>query len=377
MKGCTSNEIAATVHQARASMISHLQTGRIYTYEILGLLFDDENRRKVISLLEKHGSFISGKPLPTPVQHSDTKTKTENLEEEEEEDNEDKSRAEPWASHQQSTSKVAREELNSLPFGRLLRNFEEAFPVTPSGNPPNKKQRGALAGRHDRKFYDVWRIKQQLLRKEITLKHFSWREPTEKHIHRFFKRMDWSKNVPDVPGIIRNWKPATTQEMDPTDAYMISLVQRQRWKGLGLVDDEKRGRKVSTKRTFQKGEAVCDFHGVVISAEEGLRKVDELKPKELRSLFFFHDSSGTRRCIFAPNSPCTCHSRMETPGRLIYESKKHYNVQPIVQTLDICGNNQYVILFVARHDIAVGVDLSYNYRLSTKSHRGEVPDWNE
>ncbi|XP_069474110.1 uncharacterized protein [Ambystoma mexicanum] len=50
------------------------------------VLFKDENQRKGISLLLINGSFISGKPwkpLPTPMQHSETKIQTGNLEEEE------------------------------------------------------------------------------------------------------------------------------------------------------------------------------------------------------------------------------------------------------------------------------------------------------
>ena len=71
------------------------------------------------------------------------------------------------------------------------------------------------------------------------------------------------------------------------DKHIQSCVHRQRWSGVSVIDEEG-AMKVVTSRIFQKGEVVCDFHGQIVSVDEGLNKLKELHKKEMNHLLFFY-----------------------------------------------------------------------------------------
>lgn len=67
MKNSTPVEIAEVVSEARQGMVDHLWNGRIYRYHNLSVMYDEDNLKKVVNMLESTGCFIIGKPvIPEP-----------------------------------------------------------------------------------------------------------------------------------------------------------------------------------------------------------------------------------------------------------------------------------------------------------------------
>ncbi|XP_053577382.1 uncharacterized protein LOC128666681 [Bombina bombina] len=183
-------------------------------------------------------------------------------------------------------------------FERLV----QKFPVTIDGQPPKKKTRAEFTEQFDRQCYDKWRTVQRNIRKEELLKDFTRRQPTENQIQRSVDKQGWKRNIPGISEVLLSWKPNKSNEWDPNDKAIISLVKHQSWKGLSITDVGD-GKAVVTTRNFQKGEIVCDYHGVIISADEGRQLHESYVDEEKRYLFFFHDPSGIPRVLMLKPSP--------------------------------------------------------------------------
>lgn len=70
-----------------------------------------------------------------------------------------------------------------------------------------------------------------------------------------------------------------------TDQEIIQHVKYQKWKGLHIIDDEKKGKKVMTSRVFKKGEVVCDYHGRLICKSSAQKLMEEAEDGEMGYLF--------------------------------------------------------------------------------------------
>ncbi|KAK2814622.1 hypothetical protein Q5P01_000028, partial [Channa striata] len=69
---------------------------------------------------------------------------------------------------------------------------------------------------------------------------------------------------------------------------------------------------VIATRAFVKGAVISDYHGELVTAEEG-RKILESSTDEMGYLYFF--TSGSQQLCINKTHPCRCHPTMETMGR--------------------------------------------------------------
>ncbi|KAK2813250.1 hypothetical protein Q5P01_000879 [Channa striata] len=194
-------------------------------------------------------------------------------------------------------------------------NFVEVFPVTLTGQPPTKKHRADAGFPQDRCFYDKWRAAQ-----------FGKREGYLLYMSAIMKV---NLNIIIFTGVIAT-------------------------------------------RAFVKGAVISDYHGELVTAEEG-RKILESSTDEMGYLYFF--TSGSQQlCINAQTHPCRCHPTMETMGRKMNHSKNNLNVKPQHCKIKFPEGEKDTLLLVAARDISVDEELRFDYGVNRKSFRGEGLD---
>ncbi|KAL6455044.1 hypothetical protein MHYP_G00363420 [Metynnis hypsauchen] len=244
--------------------------------------------------------------------------------------------------------------------------FMRIHPATVGGDPPEQNARVALVGEHERKCYHRWRAEQKLLRVKYISEHFGHRRPLEKQVKKFLERKCWTTNIPDASQVFKKWKPPAGVDRAMDSRNVRKVVKKQKWGDLQVNDQEGKG--ITTTRDFACGEVVCDFHGRMLSREEGLAMVNK---ETAGSLFFFEDQSGSEKCIDARQERCDCHSAKDTLGRLIRHSSKKSNVRPRLYSQT---DGHEVVLFLATRDITKGEELRYDHGSKRKLYAGEGLD---
>ncbi|KAL7825014.1 hypothetical protein SRHO_G00342260 [Serrasalmus rhombeus] len=243
-------------------------------------------------------------------------------------------------------------------YDKLLRSY----PVTLDGVPPNRSQRKSLAGEYERYCYDRWRSEQLERRVQHVLEHFARRLPSESRVKAWIMKQGWSANLPDAASIVQQWKPSGGIDVAMDSVVLQKFCRTQRWKGLAVADIEGKGRGVLVTRPFALGEVVCDYHGKVVSRQEGLATHTATAEKE-SGYMFFYNSGQVARCIDAHEEECPCHPGMCTFGRLINHSSKKANLRPRLYSVD----GKDVILFIAIRNIKVQEELLFDYGVNRKS----------
>ncbi|KAG9259458.1 hypothetical protein AMEX_G27977 [Astyanax mexicanus] len=140
-------------------------------------------------------------------------------------------------------------------------------------------------------------------------KHFARRLPSESRVKAWIEKQGWSSNIPDAASIVQQWKPSGGIDDAMDSAELQKFCRTQRWKGLAVADVEGKGRGVVVTRPFALGEVVCDYHGKVVSRQEGLATHAATAEQESGYMFFFN-SGQVARCIDAHEEECPCHPGM-------------------------------------------------------------------
>ncbi|KAM9778478.1 uncharacterized protein ACBT44_000259 isoform 2-T2 [Syngnathus typhle] len=240
-----------------------------------------------------------------------------------------------------------------------LNAFLRVFPVTKDGQPPCKRARLQAGFSGGKKHYDKWRALQFAKRQNHLQSHFVLKKPTKRQAERVLKKEGWTMNCPKAMDIVKNWKPSPRLMLE-TDPRISTHVTHQDWRGLVIkkfLGGTRLG--VATKEHFYKGDIVCDYHGKLITAEEGetMMKEQNIHP----GLLFFFKVGGKHLCIDAHASPCECHPEMETFGRQINHSRKQPNLKAKQRTVIVDGRKQHTVLFKAVKDIGVGEEILFDY----------------
>ncbi|XP_059364909.1 uncharacterized protein si:dkey-23a23.2 [Carassius carassius] len=250
--------------------------------------------------------------------------------------------------------------------------FLDRFPVSMEGQPPTKKQRVDSGFPEDRVFYDKWRATQYTQREEYLLSQFTHHKPSASEVLSLIAQEGWKANCPKPEEIERLWKPASTDTIE-TDEVIIKCVSEQAWTGLAFKDfGAEEGLGVVATRPFSKGDIVCDYHGKVISAAEGMAMMEGHRD-EARYLFFF--KAGQRDMCIDANMGCNCHPNTDTVGRRIKCCSKRPNLEPLHCVMKVDGEDQDVILFKALQDISIDTQLKFYTGVIRKSFLGLDLDW--
>ncbi|XP_041832394.1 uncharacterized protein LOC121634055 [Melanotaenia boesemani] len=246
--------------------------------------------------------------------------------------------------------------------------FQETFPVTLDGKPPKKFQRTAAGFRGDRAMYDRWRTLQFKMREKHLLAKWSRRPPTVPKIEKIIQKEQWLSNCPTAQAIMSKWSPPEKEEVESSRALM-KMVHTQKWKHLARAGE---GKGVVTTKSFPRNSIICDYHGELITGEEGRMRMAGRSDR--MSFSFFFKAGSEELCVDAHDAPCSCHPDRETFGRLINHSKRHPNIRPVNCLMQFPEGPQHVIFFRAMRDLEVNEELLIDNRVRKKSFGGEGAD---
>ena len=154
----------------------------------------------------------------------------------------------------------------------------------------------------------------------------------------------------------------------------MELVASQEWPELGVKEkvflpykDSFRdiGRGVFALRPFLKGEIVLDYHGKILTLEEG-RKISERDPANNYLL-----AVAKEYFILADAEQCDCHAPCRTYGRLVNYARsldKACNLKMVPFHLRLGQKNTAKGVFLAaRRDIEVLEELRFDYGVSMRN----------
>ncbi|XP_056312301.1 uncharacterized protein LOC130223480 [Danio aesculapii] len=247
------------------------------------------------------------------------------------------------------------------------KTLEQFCPVTLEGPPPKRARRNELCGsEHERHCYDRWCSEQLKLREQHALEHFAGQQPSESKINRWMDKQGWTSNVPQASVVLKQWKPVARLDSVIDSSFVHKMILSQRWKGLTVRPVPDKGDGVFTKKPFQIGEVVCEYHGQLVSHEDGMAIVSTsgIRPGHL---FFYKNKQHEAMCIDAHEESCQCHPMKFNYGRLIRHSSKRANIRPRLYVL----NDRDIILFIATKDILSDEELLYNYGSKRRSFAGK------
>uniref|UniRef100_A0A673M1P9 SET domain-containing protein n=1 Tax=Sinocyclocheilus rhinocerous TaxID=307959 RepID=A0A673M1P9_9TELE len=185
---------------------------------------------------------------------------------------------------------------------------------------------------------------------------FGPRQPSESKVHSWIEKQGWMENVPDAAEVVKDWKPPRSIQAPADSKSIRRMSRRQCWKGLQLMDREGKGLRVVTSRPFACGEVICDFHGRLISRDEGL-EIQQNNQTQAGHLFFFTSKNGQDMCLEAHEERCECHPNKTTFGRQMKHSARRANLSPRLHFVD----DEPLIVFMATRDIQTGEELRYDY----------------
>ncbi|KAA0721394.1 hypothetical protein E1301_Tti020713 [Triplophysa tibetana] len=130
---------------------------------------------------------------------------------------------------------------------------------------------------------------------------------------------------------------------------------------------------IITTMNIKANQVVCDYHGVVVSKQEGKRRMETLGEGP-SYLIFFKGKGGQPLCIDVQNFSCFWHLEQHTYGRRMNRSRKANNVRPQRVRLILIEGQRECVLFLALRDIGVGEELLWDYRVRRLSFCGEGRD---
>ncbi|KAA0712515.1 hypothetical protein E1301_Tti019089 [Triplophysa tibetana] len=240
-------------------------------------------------------------------------------------------------------------------------------PVTLDGEVPDRSVRSAASVTFQRQLYERWIKAQMRLRLQSVISHFGRRLPKENHFISWTASQGWKSNTPSYARIVSDWKAPGPVRAVMDCTHIRKLTTSQKWKGLTLTDKD-----VVTKRSFQIGEVICDYHGRLVTASEA-RNI-KTSNGESGALFFYRNRKGESMCI--DSSRCECHPDAQPFCHRICHSGKHANLRPRLFTVQEDGRDKDIILFLAIRKIQTNEALCYDYGDKKKSYRGEGLDLN-
>ncbi len=177
------------------------------------------------------------------------------------------------------------------------------------------------------------------------------------------------ENVPDAAEVMEDWKPPRSIQALTDSKLIRQMSRKQCWKGLQMMDREGKGLRVVTSRPFACEEVICDFHGRLISRDEGL-EIHQNYEARAGHLFFFTNKYGQVKCLDAHKEHCDCHPNKTTFGRQLKHSAKRANLSPTLHFVE----DELVILFMATRDIQTGEEIRYDYGDNRRSFAGDGLD---
>ena len=156
------------------------------------------------------------------------------------------------------------------------------------------------------------------------------------------------------------------QQLDDKTLYN---VENQRWVRADVSSIAERGKGLFAAKSIKKGIVVCDYHGKLLSYEQGHRKYTSSVFEENVYMMYF-EHKGKKYYMDTNEKECECHPGKKLKGCLINHSRKSFNLKPSV----VQHGDQLINLFIATCDIDQGSELQIDYGAHKDTHSAQH-DW--
>ena len=145
-------------------------------------------------------------------------------------------------------------------------------------------------------------------------------------------------------------------------------IEEQNWPLLAIrTCSGIKGKGIFATENINKGTLLCDYHGTLISDEEGWRRYKEYGNSTENVYMFQFDSNSGKKMWIDANQQCSCHPDKKLKGRLINCKRKNPNVLAKV----VVVQEKEHILFYAREDIVKHSELNFNYGAYKDPHSAQ------
>ncbi|KAH3793940.1 hypothetical protein DPMN_147468 [Dreissena polymorpha] len=269
-------------------------------------------------------------------------------------------------------------------------------PISAYGNLPTSVQvKDTLNGVPDyqlsvdkktlKSFNDIMHNMQRKARLNDCIEHlqkstFTNEDELENAVTAFLCERQWS-NTKLKKQCISKLKVATKERNDfrasrrnaqrQQEQQMLSSVQDQKWPLVVIAGSKhsRKGRTVLAKCNIPRNTVVCDYHGELLTYDEGLLRYEQYGDNNENVYMFSFNYQGRNYWIDAVRQ-CRCHPKTRIKGRLLNHSMKTANVVPRIVLL----NQLPHILFFAKQDIAISEEILFDYGVQ-RDRLSELQDW--
>ena len=221
--------------------------------------------------------------------------------------------------------------------------FFTTFPIHINKRAPRTKDVRKYVEKCPSLWIAKWRYRQAVARVNFILETTcKYKKNIDKSdIFKESRKQNWHLLSHIVEKILKQRKPQLyhRQSKSITDDEIVMKCDSQKWTGLIVVDNlPSRGKGIKTLRTFEKGELICDYHGLLLPGKEGSKLYSDMKPGDMGYMFSFK-IDGKTFWIDATSNDCSY-------GRLINHSKKHPNV---ITKLKLINGKPILLMYANRH----------------------------
>jgi hypothetical protein len=164
---------------------------------------------------------------------------------------------------------------------------------------------------------------------------------------------------------------APAQKTAPLDAKIKEQIQSQSWP---LIKIRKctgdKGSGAFASRDIPKDTVICDYHGEIVSKEDGDYRYSTLYQDRTDNVFMFKFGYQGKEYYCDAVKPCSCHPNKKIKGRFLNHSRKNPNVKVTTRG----DEENVVLLMVTTKDISLGSELLFDYGCKNDS-RSNQQDW--
>lgn len=141
------------------------------------------------------------------------------------------------------------------------------------------------------------------------------------------------------------------------DQQLYEKIEQQDWPQVRIKKCAGvKGNGAFAGEDIKKDTLLCDYHGPLLTNEEGWRRYNEYGDNEKNSYMYQFENESKTFWIDGV-VPCDCHPNKKLKGRMLNCDRKTPNVIPRIKII----HERPHILFYARRDIQKNKELLFNY----------------
>ena len=272
----------------------------------------------------------------------------------------------------------------------INRRFQTIGPDVPL--PGNKEYETAVADNPDlrlevgpefaKRFRAKCQYKQMLARADECAQYYKRTKISnhEEAVRNFLERKQWIKtwNPKDklekmcMKKLVKSkMEEATVKRFNSTENQsLLKQVNSQYWP-LVKISKCNEGLGAFANQDIQEGTLLCDYHGTLLSDEEGTRRYEAYGDNEA-NVYMYQFQYGTpvqTKWIDAVVQ-CSCHKDKQLKGRLLNHTNRNANAIPRVKIID---EKAHIFLYASK-DIKKHTQLKFNYGVHKDRHSSKQ-DW--